>query len=798
MYEAFFDLHEKPFSLLPDPGFLFLSQKHQEALTLLEYGLLNQAGFIVLTGEIGSGKTTLMRYLLDRLDTDVTVGLISNTHQSLGDLIHWICLAFDIRVTGGTKLDLHQAFVEFLIDRYANGKRVLLIVDEAQNLGVEKLEELRLLSNINAGKDLILQLMLLGQPQLRDLLRHADLEQFVQRISASYHLGRLDAQETKNYIQHRIFIAGGRYPIFSNDACHAVHHYSGGIPRIINLICDTALVYAYGANEKRITGTAIDEFIATHANHLLIPIDGYDSAHPVPRQRLDDPGEQAIEEEIDPSRTPADPTGAGTIARAAEINPVSISRSPTTVFPEAASISPKQTDTVSSSSTASEHIGRPTPAVRYGSSTNDEALPSTASALQVPDVPASTAESEIAGALGAGSRKPNPAEPTAAKSVRESTSRFFIVAEPPESPHDKKRRKWPGILAVIALLLATIAAAVWFGGSSVSEHVRTTILEWIGPNQESPAETPAPAPSDQPSSETEGSIVPPPAPRPEQSSIPASSVARPPGSLRDSLDRGEDAPPAGSENPADEREKNLAEPKPPLESAHGAMASDTNEQLVTQPGDRGDGAARPLDPKDLASDDLEARVTSVVPRANPDSMPPRDPAPEPPPAQDTDAIPKSAETTAAPTDRTDEGPFAALEDRLKQLSIEIERQGDLLTADLGRSVRFADGSAELNAAARQNLRQIADALKDVGGIRIRVVGHTDSSGTESVNQWLSARRAGVVAGFLSDQGVPAGRLDHEGRGHAEPKLDADQERTQGSWVNRRIELEVSAAPIDSE
>ncbi len=273
MYESFYGLREKPFSLLPDPGFLFLSREHQQALTLLEYGLLNLSGFIVLTGEIGVGKTTLMRSLLERLDSSINVGLISHTHQSLGDLLDWICAAFDLKAGTTGKLDLYHSFVDFLIDQYAQGRRTLLIVDEAQNLDADKLEELRLLSNVNSGKDLVLQLMLLGQPQLRDLLHQPALQQFVQRVAASFHLGRLSAADTQNYIHHRLSVAGGQYEIFTAEACEAVHHYSNGVPRLINLICDTALVYGYGAGSRIITDEIVDEFAESRAVHLLTPLE---------------------------------------------------------------------------------------------------------------------------------------------------------------------------------------------------------------------------------------------------------------------------------------------------------------------------------------------------------------------------------------------------------------------------------------------------------------------------------------------------------------------------------------------
>lgn len=281
MYESFFGLNGKPFSLLPDPSFLYFSKIHKEALTLLEYGLHNQAGFTVLTGEVGSGKTTLMRYLLEELDESLAIGLISHTHKSIGQIMDWICVAFDLEAPMGDRVQQHLALERFLLDQYRQGKKALLIIDEAQNLGLDTLEEIRLLSNINVNQDVFLQLLLLGQPQLREQLRNPGLEQFVQRISASYHLGRLSAEEVFYYIRHRIQVAGGHKEIFTPDACHAIFHYSRGIPRIINLICETALVFSYGSGTKTITGKAIEELVRNDASHLLLAVD-IDERDPLP------------------------------------------------------------------------------------------------------------------------------------------------------------------------------------------------------------------------------------------------------------------------------------------------------------------------------------------------------------------------------------------------------------------------------------------------------------------------------------------------------------------------------------
>jgi putative secretion ATPase (PEP-CTERM system associated) len=259
MYETFYNLREKPFTLLPDPGFLFLSDKHRMALTLLEYGLMNQAGFTVISGDIGTGKTTLIRYLLDNMDREHTVGLISNTHRDFGELLQWILLAFNLEHANLNKIEMYQRFIDFIIDEYAHNRRTVLIVDEAQNMSAETLEELRMLSNINADKDQSLQVILVGQRELRDTLRRPDLVQFAQRISVDYHLQPLSEDEVTGYIRHRLEVAGGNPDLFDAEACKAVYRFSGGVPRLINLLCDTALVYGYAQEKQQIDSALIND-----------------------------------------------------------------------------------------------------------------------------------------------------------------------------------------------------------------------------------------------------------------------------------------------------------------------------------------------------------------------------------------------------------------------------------------------------------------------------------------------------------------------------------------------------------
>jgi len=272
MYEAFYNLREKPFTLLPDPGFLYLSKRHRMALTMLEYGLMNQAGFTVISGDIGAGKTTLIRHLLNNMDREHTVGLISNTHRSFGELLQWVLLAFNLEHRDMDKVEMYRRFVDFIIDEYAHNRRTVLIIDEAQNMEAETLEELRMLSNINADKDQALQVILVGQRELRETLRRPDLVQFAQRISVDYHLEPLSEADTEGYIRHRLEVAGGNPDIFTPAACKAIYHFTGGVPRLINLLCDTALVYGYAEQKQRIDARLVADVAREKQQGGIFPV----------------------------------------------------------------------------------------------------------------------------------------------------------------------------------------------------------------------------------------------------------------------------------------------------------------------------------------------------------------------------------------------------------------------------------------------------------------------------------------------------------------------------------------------
>jgi general secretion pathway protein A len=271
MYERHFGLTVKPFAITPDPAFLYLSREHAMALTMLEYGLESQAAFSLLTGEIGSGKTTLVRALLRQLGGQVVVGLISNTHGRFRSIQGWALSALGITPGDDSEIAVYEALVDSFVSEYSKGRRTLLIFDEAQNLSIETLEELRLLSNVNSEEDLVLQILLVGQPELRDKLSRPELRQFAQRVSVDFHLKPLNLQETQSYIRHRIKMAGGDSALFSADAIEFMYARTNGVPRLLNHLGDFALVYAYADGRTSVDADLIGQVLRDRTQGQSLP-----------------------------------------------------------------------------------------------------------------------------------------------------------------------------------------------------------------------------------------------------------------------------------------------------------------------------------------------------------------------------------------------------------------------------------------------------------------------------------------------------------------------------------------------
>jgi general secretion pathway protein A len=291
MYEDFYGLTGKPFQLSPDPAFYFGSKTHTSAFSYLKYGVYQGEGFLVITGEVGAGKTTLVRALLEELDVrSIVAAQIVSTQLDADDLLRSAAKAFGIRVPQDDKASLLASIEAFLLMLFQQNKRALLIIDEAQNLNAGSIEELRMLSNFQCGDQALLQSFLVGQPELRGLLRSPSMEQFRQRVIASYHLGPLDETETRGYIEHRLHrVAWKGDPEFDASAIHAIYSAAGGIPRRINAVCNRLMLAGFLAGQHRFTeievGAVAAEIVSEIGSHAVAtplrePLNASPERHP--------------------------------------------------------------------------------------------------------------------------------------------------------------------------------------------------------------------------------------------------------------------------------------------------------------------------------------------------------------------------------------------------------------------------------------------------------------------------------------------------------------------------------------
>ena len=259
MYESFYGFKEKPFDLHPDPDYLYMSRVHENTYVHLEYAILQNKGFVVVTGEIGSGKTTLLNYLLNQISGNLQVGLVNNTNILPSEFLKIICKEFELDPRTSDKAELIDIFSGFLIEQFAAGERVVLIIDEAQNLTNDTMEEIRMLSNIETEKHHLIQIILVGQPELRFKLQQSNLKQFAQRVTVHCHLKGLEKDEVKEYVEHRLEVGGSeRFDIFDPETIEKISDYSLGIPRLIDILCDSALVYKIADGLETISTAILD------------------------------------------------------------------------------------------------------------------------------------------------------------------------------------------------------------------------------------------------------------------------------------------------------------------------------------------------------------------------------------------------------------------------------------------------------------------------------------------------------------------------------------------------------------
>ena len=272
MYESFYHLRSKPFTLLQDNTFLYAGSTHRMAYSTLEYGLINEAALMVLTGEPGMGKTSLMRKLVAGYGEQHVIGLVTNARYDIEHILPWVLLSLGLSKRQLDPIEAHSVFSEFLNEESRKHRRVILIIDEAQSLGTDLLEELRLMSNLNDGKSLKLQIILSGQPDLHKLLERIDMTQFAQRVVVDYHLEPFSETETGQYIRHRIHVAGGPLSLFTNKACALVHRLTKGNPRLINQVCDMALAKGMAKQARIITSKIVALAAFERSKRKILPL----------------------------------------------------------------------------------------------------------------------------------------------------------------------------------------------------------------------------------------------------------------------------------------------------------------------------------------------------------------------------------------------------------------------------------------------------------------------------------------------------------------------------------------------
>ena len=272
MYESFYNLRTKPFALLPDSDFLYPGSTHRTAYSILEDGLINEAPFMVLTGDPGMGKTSLLQKLISEHREKHSIGLVTNARYDIEHLLPWVLLSLGLSKKQLDPVEAYHVFSEFLIQESKQHRRVILIIDEAQSLGTELLEELRLLSNLNDGKALKLQIILSGQPDLHILLQRIDMTQFAQRVVVDYHLEPLSEAETGHYIRHRLNVAGGHPSLFTNKACALVHRLTRGNPRLINQVSNIALTYGFAEQATIITSKLVAQAAFERSKSKILPL----------------------------------------------------------------------------------------------------------------------------------------------------------------------------------------------------------------------------------------------------------------------------------------------------------------------------------------------------------------------------------------------------------------------------------------------------------------------------------------------------------------------------------------------
>jgi|GEM_PF-317037 len=788
MYEAFYKFSSDPFKMSPDHRFAYPHESYTKGRNYLEYGLLRGEGLVVITGLPGTGKSTVIEDLLSEYGgSELEVARIQTTQLEVRELLRLVAYAFGINAHNTDKATLLMRLEEYLNQQYDSGKRVLLIIDEAQNLSQQALEELRLLTNVQRDNGLHFQIFLLGQPQLQGLIRAPGMEQLRQRIIASCHFEPLSRDDTRNYIQHRLTVAGWHGdPQITDQAFELIHRYSGGIPRKINMLTSRLLIHGAVDERHRLDADEVREVITELPPEML------------------EQGRHA----------PRNPPGAA-VRSAARSSAETVKKYERWQQAYRRPPKPSAQHLVGGNEAVDLHAepGLPDPAPPPGPTGHEQVdtIPILTDRVRDGSAPAQATTHEARGASPP-PPGPNPPEPDTPPPAQTWPR---LAPEPPPEPlpelelldeAPRRSRRHPlRVIAIIVLILlgGLYAGGVWLGKDwrqLLDDLPQLTALKALdiagilGP--EAPAEAPGPVPTASPTEEE----APPPAPV-EPVRAPTRSPAadlgdgqprgtEPQGTSAARVTEGPQSPPApatparavttGTQTPQVEPPVSANEPRP-----HAASATAEGEPAPHR------SAAAPASALEAK---IAERIRDLAPR--PGEAPAETPA-SPRTGQGATAAEMAPQGADAVSDGPPPGPTGgaaeALAEALQTSGFVATPQPDsTVKVELRGGVPFAAGQTGLDDTGRRTLDRLMSALRDHGALGIKVVGHTDQAGIPAYNLHLSRQRAIAVSTYLIGQGVPAARVTWEGRGESEPLVPVKQSSLR-SPANRRIDIYLTPA-----
>lgn len=805
MYERYFGFTEKPFQVAPNPKYLYLSSKHHNALTHLEYGISEGDGFILLTGDIGTGKTLLIKKLLSGIAANLEVAVIFSTNLDAENLINLVLNEFGVTGRFQSKAFALDALYQFLIAKFNENKRVILIIDEAQNMPVEALEEIRMMSNVQSDTHSLIQIVLVGQPELKKILAAPALAALTQRIAWHYHLGPLNRAETTEYVTFRLKVAGRKSELFAVDALDLIYQASGGIPRTINILCESLLVYGFADEVSLIEGPLVEKVLMDRGTITTLsspPIEKPSFAPTVTERQVNGVMERIwlLEKKISKL---TDSIPRETEGKSAEDQ---IPRSPAPQPPPAAQARPSTATKATEKRSPEDQIPRgpapqPPPAARARPATLAKTVEESSAEDRVPGCPEpqhSPAErvrpatvSQAAEKKSVEDQIPTSPEPQPSPAVRVRPATTAQAAEEKSVEDQIQHSPEPQSPPVERVRQLTVAKAL--KKKSVKDRIphspepQTSPAARIRPLTVAQAAVYAmdhisnlPVPP-HPSAIAKSPLEVTPAPRvpaPRPTASPAVKVGWLALTLLGIIVTAWLIISHTSQQPQQPK------PMPPIEENAG-LPSDQATAPVT------DTVPPPTDDVSAIAD---ASAPEITPPLKTSPLPSETAAPEenaqPPAEAAGKPAARSVPSTVDKPDPADQQHNTALSEVAEQLrsQLQLEKLRSQLQLNKKIVIHFGDGSNELQPESLPTLTALADLLSSRPDARVIIQGFTDSSGVEGVIRKFGEFRANMVKSFLVARGIKADKIETYALDSPRPPLPNDTES--GKRFNRRVEIKV--------